>query len=64
MIITKPDPFTKKEIKKLREEFDVYIKTVINIRPSDGNTSNEVQDIEIRKIFEGLTKYFFKEIYE
>lgn len=31
MIITKAEPFTKKEIEKLRELFDVYIKTVIDI---------------------------------
>ncbi len=31
MIITKNDPFTKAEIKKLKEFFDVYIKTVIDI---------------------------------
>lgn len=113
MIITKKEPFTKEEIEKLREEFDVYIKTVldikekncsaganlhfesekillgkdslqkdlwgggidletrvidfnsfINIRPADDNTSNEIQDFGIRKKFEELTKYFFKEIYE
>ena len=112
MIITKKEPFTKEEIKKLKEQFDVYIKTVIdiekklcsagcdrhfesekilldggskqsnlwgggidieveiidfnsfiNIRPSDKNTSNEIQNEGIRKEFENLTKYFFKEIY-
>src|SRR5258708_4233702 len=31
MIITKSTPYTKKEIKKLQEEFDTYIKTVIDI---------------------------------
>ena len=31
MIITKSDPFTKDEIEKLKEVFDVYIKTVIDI---------------------------------
>lgn len=31
MIITKYEPFTKEEIKSLRELFDVYIKTVIDI---------------------------------
>ncbi|MCL5970511.1 MAG: DUF5674 family protein [Patescibacteria group bacterium] len=111
MIFTKKDPFTKDETEKLREEFDVYIKTVIdiqkkvcsagqnrhfesekllleqgskqsnlwgggidletkiidcnsfiNIRPSDNNTSNEIQDSEKRKQFEDLMKYFFKEV--
>ena len=112
MIITKREPYTKEEIEELREQFDVYIKTVIdvekrvcsagcdrhfesekllieegskqsdlwgggidletretdcnsfiNIRPTDNNTSNEIQNPEIRKVFEELTKYFFKEIY-
>ena len=31
MIITKSSPFTKEEIGKLKEMFDVYIKTVIDI---------------------------------
>ena len=111
VIITKNSPFTHDEIKKLKETFDVYIKTVIdiekkvcsagcdrhfdsekilleegtrqsdiwgggvdletktidynsfiNIRPRDNNTSNEIQDPKIRKKFEDLTKYFFKEV--
>jgi len=113
MIITKSEPFTKEEIKSLRELFDVYIKTVIdiekkicsagedrhfeaekilldqgsiqsnlwgggidietkivdcnsfiNVRPKDGNTSNEIQDQKLRKTFEELSKYFFQAIYE
>ena len=113
MIITKSTPFTKEEIAKLREVFDVYIKTVIdiekkicsagakmhyeseglllkegskqenvwgggidletqivafnsfiNIRPMQGNRSNDIQDEGLRKRYEELTKYFFKEIYE
>lgn len=111
MIITKSEPFTKEEIKKLRELFNVYIKTAIdiereicsagadrhfesekilldngskqsnlwgggvdietkiidcnsfiNVRPQDKNTSNEIQDPELRKKFEQLSKYFFKNI--
>ena len=31
MIITKTEPFTYKEIESLREQFDVYIKTVIDV---------------------------------
>jgi len=31
MIITKSEPFEKEEIGKLGEEFEVYIKTVIDI---------------------------------
>ncbi len=113
MIITRDTPYTKEEIKKLRELFDVYIKTVIdvrgkicsagcdrhfdsekilleqgslqanlwgggidietraidnnsmiNIRPAQGNTSNEIQDKLTREEFERLMKYFFKELYE
>jgi len=112
MIITKSDPYSKEEIEKLREQFDVYIKTVIdvkkrlcsagcdrhfdsekimledgsnqenlwgggidletkvidcnsmiNIRPQQRNTSNEIQDVKIREEFEKLTEYFFKQIY-
>lgn len=111
MIITKNSPYTKEEIVKLREQFDVYIKTVIdvekkicsagcdrhfesekillndgsnqsdlwgggididlkvidgnafiNIRPSDGNTINEIQDPVIRKKFIDAMLYFFQEI--
>lgn len=32
MIITKTEPFTKEEIEKLKEKFDIYIKTVIDIQ--------------------------------
>lgn len=31
MIITKSQPFTKKEITQLKEQFDIYIKTVIDV---------------------------------
>lgn len=31
MIITKAQPFTKEEIDQLKEKFDVYIKTVIDV---------------------------------
>ncbi len=112
MVITKAKPYTKEEIEKLREQFDVYIKTVIdieakvcsagcdrhydseqillgegskqsdvwgggidletktidfnsfiNIRPLDNNTSNEIQLPEIRKIYEELTRFFFRELF-
>jgi len=48
---------------------DVKTKTIdynsfINIRPGDKNTSNEILDNDTRKMFEKLTKYFFKLIYE
>ncbi len=111
MIITKSQPFTKEEIENLKEVFDSYIKTVIdvekkicsagmdkhfegesilmeqgskqsdiwgggidaetevidfnsfiNIRPNDNNTSNQIQNPEIRKVYEELTKFFFKEV--
>lgn len=32
MILTKRTPYTKEEIEKMRELFDVYIKTVIDIK--------------------------------
>ncbi len=113
MIITKNKPFTKAELERLREQFDVYIKTVIdikkricsagcdrhfesetillkngskqenvwgggidletkiidcnsfiNIRPTQNNTSNEIQDEVIRKKYEELIRFFFQELYE
>ncbi|MBI3255396.1 MAG: hypothetical protein HYZ63_00310 [Candidatus Andersenbacteria bacterium] len=111
MIVTKSAPFTKEEIEQVKGEFEVYIKTVIdiernicsagasrhfeseqilleqgskqlnvwgggidvetqtidfnsfiNIRPAQNNKSNEIQDVSIRKQYEELTKFFFKEI--
>lgn len=111
MILTQVKPFTKVDIEKLKEQFDVYIKTVIdiearvcsagcdrhfdseqillgngskqadlwgggidletkeidynsfiNIRPNDNNTSNEIQDPEVRKKFDLAMNYFFAEI--
>ncbi len=111
MIITKSEPFTKEEIEKLKEVFDVYIKTVIdiqrqvcsagmdrhyegekilldqgskqsdvwgggidletkvidfnsfiNIRPNDNNTTNQIQNSDIREKYEKLTKFFFSEV--
>jgi hypothetical protein len=32
MIFTKSEPFTKEEIEQLKEQFEVYIKTVIDIK--------------------------------
>ncbi|PIR58938.1 MAG: hypothetical protein COU69_02845 [Candidatus Pacebacteria bacterium CG10_big_fil_rev_8_21_14_0_10_56_10] len=111
MIITKSEPFTAQEVERLAEQFEVYIKTVIdieqkicvagmdrhfegeqmllrqssrqsdlwgggidletkgidfssfiNIRPRDGNTRNEIQSEQTKKIYQELTEYFFKEI--
>lgn len=113
MIITTSKPFSKEEIEKLKEQFDVYIKTVIdvnkrvcsagcdrhyeseeillkqgskqediwgggidletttidfnsfiNIRPTQNNTSNEIQSDKIRLEYEKLTKFFFKEVWK
>lgn len=113
MIITKTEPYTRIEIDKLKEVFNTYIKTVIdiqkkicsagcdrhfeseqilleqgsnqsdiwgggidletkvvdfnsfiNIRPNDSNTSNEIQDLNKRKVYEELSMFFFKQIYE
>lgn len=38
--------------------------SMINIRPQQGNNSNEIQDVKIRSEFENLTKYFFRVLYE
>jgi hypothetical protein len=111
MILTKKQPYTIEEIEKLKEQFDVYIKTVIdikrkicsagsdrhfesekvllkegskqedlwgggidletkmidfnsfiNIRPNQNNTSNEIQNENVRKAYEEITKFFFAEI--
>ena len=32
MILTKAEPYSKEEIEKLKEQFDTYIKTVIDIQ--------------------------------
>lgn len=113
MIITTQAPYLPNQVDELREQFDIYIKTVIdvrqeicvagmdrhfegeaillnqgskqsdiwgggidlenkiidfnsfiNIRPNDGNASNEIQSASIRNKYEILTKYFFKVIYE
>ena len=113
MIITKSKSYTPEEIEELRKLFDIYIKTVIdvrrkvcsagcdrhfdsekilleqgskqedlwgggidletmvidcnsiiNIRPNQGNPSNEIQNAKIREEFEKLTKFFFEELYE
>lgn len=32
MTITKSKPYTKEEIEKLKEQFDIYIKTVIDVK--------------------------------
>lgn len=32
MILTKKEPYTKEEIEKIREAFDVYIKTVVDLK--------------------------------
>ncbi len=111
MIITKSEPFSQEEIEQLREVFEIYIKTVIdlknkkcsagmdrhfegeqillaegslqsdvwgggvnletkeidfnsfiNIRPRDNNPKNEILDPQIRKEYEQLSQYFFKEV--
>lgn len=111
MIITTNEPFSSKQITQLKEEFEVYIKTVIdieskvcsagmnrhfegkqillnqesiqsniwgggidletheidfnsfiNIRPQDNNYKNEIQNPEIKQIFDNLTKYFFQNL--
>lgn len=37
--------------------------SMINIRPSDNNNSNEIQEPIIRQKFEDLMKYFFKALW-
>jgi hypothetical protein len=40
----------------------VDFNSFINIRPNDNNLSNEIRNSKIRKEYEKLTKYFFKEV--
>jgi hypothetical protein len=44
------------------ETKEIDFNSFINIRPKQDNKSNEIQDENIRKKYEELTKYFFKEI--
>jgi len=37
----------------------IDFNSFINIRPNDSNTSNEIQNVNIRKVYEELTRYFF-----
>ena len=46
------------------ESKKVDCNSFINIRPAQNNTTNEIIDQELRKIYEDLTKYFFSVIYE
>jgi len=46
MIITKTEPFTKEEIKNLQEQFETYIKTVIDLE-------NKICSAGMRMHFEG-----------
>lgn len=36
----------------------------INIRPKQGNTSNEILNEKLRRKYEALTKFFFENLYE
>lgn len=46
------------------ETMTIDYNSMINIRPKQNNTSNEIQDSETRSEFERLTKYFFGILYE
>lgn len=45
------------------ETLSIDNNAIINIRPSQGNMSNEIQDPEARKRFEDLSRYFFRELW-
>ncbi len=111
MILTKSQPFSLEEIEQLKEQFEVYIKTVIdvekkvcsagmdrhfegeeillgqgskqsdvwgggidietkeidfnsliNVRPRDNNSKNEIQNETIRGQYKKLTEYFFQKL--
>ena len=42
----------------------VDCNSMINIRPTQNNASNEILDPGLRKKYEELTKYFFPSVYE
>jgi hypothetical protein len=46
------------------ESLSVDGNSFINIRPKQGNTSNEIQDGQIRIVFDKLMKDFFAVLYE
>jgi hypothetical protein len=113
MILIKTEPFTREDIEKAKERYEVYIKTVIdirkeicaagsdmhadseklllekdssqndlwggginletheidfnsfiNIRPTQENTSIEIQNPQVRETFMRLMKRFFAVVYE
>ncbi len=48
---------------------DLETKTIdcnsfINIRPSQKNSSNEIQDYTVRTTFEEISKYFFQDLWK
>lgn len=46
------------------ETKEIDFNSFINVRPNQGNTTIEIQNIELKKQFEELMHYFFKELYE
>lgn len=44
------------------ETKEIDFNSFINIRPNDGNTSNEIQDAKIREEYKRITEYFFEEV--
>ena len=45
------------------QTYVIDCNSFINIRPGQGNTTNELLDPAIRKEFERLTQYFFQKLY-
>lgn len=43
---------------------EIDCNSFINIRPAQNNPTNEILDQKLRKAYDELTRYFFKEIYE
>lgn len=44
------------------ESRTIDFNSFINIRPNDDNTSNEIQDTQLRKLYKELTEFFFREV--
>lgn len=64
MIVQSDTPFTVEQIKKLKEEFKTYIKTVIDIEKKIciAGMNRHFEGEQIRNRYVELSTFFFKEI--
>ena len=62
LIIPKPKKRSRPKKDQLIRPEKIDFNSFINIRPNQGNDSNEIQDVNVRNEFEKLMKYFFTKI--